>query len=213
MIPGVLLSLIIASTVYSSMPPKYTSGGIAILVRQNNPMTPTSVNPVLGADGTFSTATSTLVQALNTPVVKAELGLTEGVENFTIDNVGKDNAAAGYDHPFLYIATQSSNAQKSIDIVADVMSIASQKLARLQDDSHVRPQNQIKMESVVDATPPKAVMNILFAVAGAVLMLGIVVTCVVVCAWDALIVTRQRRHIHRSASRVKENADPRAAIL
>jgi capsular polysaccharide biosynthesis protein len=212
-VPGVLLSLFIASTVFSSMSPKYTSSGIAVLVRQNNPTAANAINPALGTDGTLTTTTLTLVQALDTPAVGAELGLREGVDNFTISNVGKSTAAAGGDHPFLYITTQSSSPEKSTEIVADVITVARQKLAELQNDFHVRPQNQIKVESVVDATPPKAVMNNLFAVAGAVLILGIVVTCIVAWAWDALIVTRQRRHIHRAASRVKENADPRAAIL
>lgn len=211
--PGVLLSLVIASTVFSSMHPKYTSSGIAVLVRQNKPPTANAINPALGSDGTLTTTTLTLLQALDTPTVRAELGLREGVDDFTISNVGKATAVAGADHPFLYITTQSSSPEKSTEIVADVISAASQKLADFQNDFHVRPQNQIQVESVVDATPPKVVMNILFAVAGAALILGIVVTCIAACAWDALIVARQRRHIHRSTSRVKENADPRAAIL
>lgn len=211
--PGVLLSLVIASTVFGSIPPKYTSSGIAVLVRQNNPTTASAINPAMGIDGTFTTTTLTLVQALDTPAVKAELGLREGVDNFTISNVGKSTANAGVDRPFLYITTQSSSPEKSTEIVVDVISVARQKLTDLQNDFHVRPQNQIKVESVVDATPPKTVMNKLFVVAGGVLILSIVVTCLVACAWDALIVTRQRRHIQRSASRAKENADARAAIL
>src|SRR5947209_16979348 len=136
--PGVLLSLIIASTVFSSTPAKYTSSGIAILVRQTNPMPANSINPALGNDGGFTTVTSTLVQALDTPAVKAGLGLREGVDNFTISNVGKAPSA---DHPFLYITTQSSSPQKSTQIVEDVIAAARQKLTELQDDFHVKPQN------------------------------------------------------------------------
>lgn len=209
-VPGVLLSLIIASTVFSSMPVKYTSSGIAVLVRQNNPTSAYAINPVLGNDGGFTTATLTLVQALDTPTVKAQLGLREGVDNFTISNLGKSPAAAGGDHPFLYITTQSSTPQRSTEIVADVVSVAGQKLTELQNDSRVRPQNQIKIDSIVDATPPKAVMNMAFAATGAVLILGIVITCILACAWDRIIVAQKRREIHRSASPVKENADSRA---
>jgi capsular polysaccharide biosynthesis protein len=208
-VPGILLSLIIASTVFSSMPAKYTSSGIAVLVRQNNPTMTNSINPVLGNDGGFTTATMTLVQALDTPAVKAELGLREGVDDFTISNVGKSSAAAGGDHPFLYITTQSSNPQRSTEIVAGVTAVARQKLAELQNDFHVRPQNQIKVESVVDATPPKTVMNMVFAVTGAVLMLGIVTTCVAAFAWDRIIVAREKRQGRRSASHAQENADAR----
>lgn len=211
--PGVLLSLVVASTVFSSMSPKYTSSGIAVLVRQNSPTTMSAINPAVGNDGTFTTTTLTLVQALDTPAVRAELGLREGGDDFTISNVGKSAAGAGGDHPFLYVTTQSSSPGKSTEMVADVISAARQKLTDLQNDFHVKPQNQIKVESVVDATPPKTVMNKLFIVAGAVLMLGIVVTCLVAWAWDALIVVQRRRHIHRSASPAKENVDPQAVIL
>jgi capsular polysaccharide biosynthesis protein len=208
-VPGLLISLVIACTVFSSMPPKYTSSGIAVLVRQNNPTPASSINPALGNDGGFTTATMTLVQALDTPAVKAELGLREGVDDFTISNVGKSAAAAGGDHPFLYIATRSSSPQKSAEIVAAVIAVARQKLAELQNDFHVRPQNQIRVESVVDATPPKAVMNMVFAVTGAALILGIVTTCIVASAWDRIIVARERRQGHRSASHAQENSDVR----
>jgi len=209
-IPGVLLSLVIASTVFSSVPPKYTSSGIAVLIRPSNPTVTNSINPILGSDGTFTNTTLTLVQALDTPTVRAALGLDEdSVDNFTISNVIPGKAAASGDHPFLYITTQSSNPQKSTEIVADVITVTRQKLAELQNDSHVRPQNQIQLESVVDATPPKAVMYIGLAAAGAVLMLCIIATCIVACAWDTIIVARQRRQMRRFPSRVTEHGDPR----
>jgi hypothetical protein len=78
--PGILLSLIIASTVFNYVPPKYTSSGIAVLVRQNNPTVPNTINPIVGSDGTFTTTTLTLMQTIDTPTVKAELGLKEGAD-------------------------------------------------------------------------------------------------------------------------------------
>ena len=206
-IPGVLLSLIIASTVFDSIPPKYTSSGIAVMVRQNNPTTTNVVNPALGGDGTFTTATLTLVQALDTPAVKAGLGLREGVDNFTVNNVGKAASSGGLDHPFLYITTESSNPETSTRIVDDVINVARQKLAAMQNDAHVRPQNQVKLETVVDATAPIAAMDTVFAAAGGALMAGIVMTCIVACAWDRLVVGRQKRQMHQSNFRANEKAD------
>lgn len=211
-IPGVLLSLLIASTVFSAIPAKYTSSGIAVLVRQSNPTVTNLVNPVLGGDGSLNTATLTLIQALDTPTVKLGLGLKEGVDDFAVNNVGKANTVGGADHPFLYITTQSSDPQKSAEIVTDVIDIGRQKLAELQNDFHVRPQSQIKLESVVDATPPKAVMSTSFAIAGAVLMLGIVTTCISACVWDRIIVAQQRRRIRRFGLRTEENVDRPARV-
>lgn len=115
--PGVLLSLLIATTIFSSMPPKYTSSGIAVLARQNNPTMTNFVNPILGTDGSLSTVTLTLVQALDTPEVKAQLGLRAGADDFKISNVGQATTAVTVDHPFIYITTQSTDAQKSAEIV------------------------------------------------------------------------------------------------
>jgi capsular polysaccharide biosynthesis protein len=208
-VPGILLSLIVSSTVFNHVPPKYTSNGTAVLVRQNNPMVPNTINPIVGSDGTLTTATLTLMQAIDTPAVKAELGLKESVDDFSVSNVGKATAASGGDHPFLYITTQSSNPQKSTEIVDDVIAVARQKLTDLQNDSNVRPQNQIKVESVVDAAPPKTVMNIVYAATGAALLLCIVVTFFVAYAWDTIIVARQKRYVHRSAPRAKKHAESR----
>ena len=209
-VPGVLLSLLIATTVLSSMPPKYTSSGIAVLVRQNNPTMTNFVNPILGTDGSLSTVTLTLVQALDTPEVKAQLGLREGADDFKISNVGQATTAVTIDHPFIYITTQSSDAQKSAEIVGGVIDVARQKLAELQTDFHVRPQNQIKLESIVDATPPKMIMYTVFAVAGAALMLGIVATFIVAYAWDKIIAVRQRQRTYESAPHAKKNTNCRA---
>lgn len=189
--------------------PKYTSSGIAVLVRQNNPTVPNTINPIVGSDGTFTTATLTLMQAIDTPTVKAELGLKEGVDDFTISNVGKATTASGGDHPFLYITTQSSSPQKSTEIVDDVIAAARQRLTDLQNDSNVRPQNQVRLESVVDATPPKAVMNIVYIVTGAALLLCMAVTCFVAYGWDTIVAAGQKRHIRRSASRAEEHANSR----
>lgn len=79
-------------------------------------------------------------------------------------------ATSGGDHPFLCITTQSSSPQKSTEIVDDAIAAARQRLTDLQNDSNVRPQNQVRLESVVDATPPKAVMNIVYIVTGAALL-------------------------------------------
>jgi capsular polysaccharide biosynthesis protein len=208
-VPAALLSLIVAITVFNSMPPKYTSSGIAVLVRQNNPTPANFVNPVLGVDGSLTTTTLTLMQALDTPAVKAELGLREGADNFTVKNKAEVSEHSWGDNPFLYIETQSSDPQKSAEIVVAVMDSARQKLAELQNDYHVRSQNQIKLQSVVDATPPKVVRKISFAVGAAVLMLGLVVTCLVACAWDRIIIARQKRRVHRSKLHAIETAIPR----
>ena len=208
-VPGILLSLIIASTVFNYVPPKYASSGVAVLVRQNNPTVPNTINPIVGSDGTFTTATLTLTQAIDTPTVKAELGLKEGADDFSISNVGKTTATDGGDHPFLYITTQSSSPQKSTEIVDDVIAVARQKLTDLQNDAKVRPQNQIRLESVVDATPPKAVMTIVYAATGAALLFCMVATFFVAYGWDTIVAAGQKRYVHRSASHAKEHADSR----
>ena len=212
-IPGVLLSLLIASTTFNLIPPRYTSSGTAVLVQQKSPTAANLENPVLGGSGSLDIATITLVQALGTPAIKEELGLTRRGDNLTINNVGAAAVAEGADHPFLYITAQTSSPQKSVEIVDDVMGMARQKLADIQAAVHVTPERQIKLETVVDATRPKAVVTTSYAVTGAALMLAIIVTCVVACTWDRIVLAQQKRRIRRSASPAKKNAAPHLGTI
>jgi hypothetical protein len=196
---GLLLSFVVAGVVFSLIPAQYSSTGVALLVQQKKIANPS--NPLLGADGGLNTTTLTLLSALNAPVVKEEIGLTDGIETFSVTNVDSAAVADGTDHPFLYVTSQSTNAQRSVDIVADVLSKARDELSSRQSAFRVAPQNQIKLESVVDATAPKTIVVKKFAVSGAVLSLAIIATCIAACVAHSAGLARQPLRLDGPAPR------------
>jgi hypothetical protein len=200
-VSGLLLAILMAGVVFSLIPTQYSSTGVAVLVQQKKFASASTGNPLLAGDGGLNTTTLTLVQALNAPVVKQQFGLTDGVDTFTVTNVDSAAVADGTDHPFLYVTSQSTSAQRSADIVADVVSKARQELSTRQYALHVAPQNQIKLESVVDATTPKAVMVEKFAIAGVALSLALIATCIAACVCDSVGLARQARRLDGPAPR------------
>lgn len=181
-VPGLLVSLAIAATAFSLIPTQYTSNGVAVLVQQKKPLPASSANPLLAGDGSLNTTNLTLVEALNTAAVKQQLGVADGgADSYSVTNVGSASVADGTDHPFLYITARSTDAQRSADIVASVLNQARRELSSRQTEVRVPQQNQIKLQSVVDATAPKAVLVTKFAVSGAALALGLIITCLVAC--------------------------------
>jgi hypothetical protein len=179
--------LAIAGITFTLIPPQYTTSGIAVLVQ---PKQPKLNNPLLNFNASLNTTAIVVQQALNTPEVAVELGLTPGEDSFTVKTV--DNVAAGVaEQPLLYVTAQSSTPGKSADIVANVLDKARGELAAQQSSLHVSSQNVIKLESVVNATTPKApLIGKPLEVSGVALLLGLIVTIFVACALDRWIAAR-----------------------
>jgi hypothetical protein len=178
-VPGVLVSLIVAGAVFGLVPVQYTSSGVAVLVQQKKPLAASAANPLLAGDGSLNTTALTLIEALTTGAVEQRLGVPDGgSDTYTVTNVGSSTVADGADHPFLYITARSDDAQRSADIVAGVLEQARQELSTRQSDVRVRQQNQIKLQSVVDPTTPKAVLVTRFAFSATALVLGLILTCI-----------------------------------
>jgi capsular polysaccharide biosynthesis protein len=180
---GLMLSCALAGIAFMLVPPKYTSSGTAVLVRQQRAVTDSSKNAMLDDNGALQTTALTLVQALATPAVKVELGLTPGHGTFTITNVASTPTMAdSSDHPFLYVTAQGVAPEQSVNIVSEVMSLAREQLASRQHDLHVPSRYRLQLDSVVEPTTPQRVMVTAFAGAGVVLALGIIATAVTACA-------------------------------
>jgi hypothetical protein len=201
LVAGVLLSLVAAGTVHTLIPTEYSSSGIALLIEQKKPGVNPATNPMLAGDGSLNTATITLVQALSAPVIGVELGLVPGEDSFTIKNVGSAAIADGADHPFLYVTTQSTSAQRSAEIVGYVINKAREELSGNQNALNVPQRYQIRLQSVVDATAPTPVVITKFALTGATLLLGVILSCIIACAWNALLARRARRSANELVGR------------
>lgn len=209
-VPGLMLSLAVAGITFSLIPPHYTSSGIAVLVQPKRPESLETANPLLAFNESVDTSALMLAEALNTPAVGYDLGLTPGTDTFTVKNVGSADVGGGIAQPFLYVTAQSSTPEKTADIVLDVMNMARRELADRQAALHVTRQNEISLESVVDVTTPKLAPGVSLAAAGAALALGIVVTIIVAYVLDGVLAGRRRR-MDPFAALALEDIDPRVA--
>jgi hypothetical protein len=211
-VPGLMLSLAVAGITFSLIPPHYTSSGIAVLVQPKRPESLETANPLLAFNESVDTSALMLAEALNTPAVGYDLGLTPGKDTFTVKNVGSADVGGGIAQPFLYVTAQSSTPEKTADIVLDIMDMARRELADRQAALHVTRQNEISLESVVDVTTPKLARGMSLAAAGAALALGIVVTIIVAYVLDGVLIGRRRR-LDPFAALALEDIDPRVAAV
>ena len=211
-VPGLMLSLAVAGITFSLIPPHYTSSGIAVLVQPKRPESLETANPLLAFNESVDTSALMLAEALNTPAVGYDLGLTAGTDTFTVKNVGSADVGGGIAQPFLYVTAQSSTPEKTADIVLDIMDMARRELADRQAALHVTRQNEISLESVVDVTTPKLARGVSLAAAGAALALGVVVTIIVAYVLDGVLAGRRRR-IDPFAALALEDIDPRFAAV
>lgn len=211
-VPGIMLSLTIAGITFTLIPPHYTSSSIAVLVQPKRPELLNGANPLLAFNESVNTSALMLTEALNTPAIGYDLGLTPGTDTFTVKNVGSANTGGGTNQPFIYVTAQSSTPEKTADIVVDVMNRARQELADRQAALHVTRQNEISLQSVVDTTTPKLAPGLSLAAAGAALTLGLTMTIIVAYTRDGVL-ARQRRRADPFTPLALEDIVPRNAVV
>jgi hypothetical protein len=175
-IPGLLLSLALAGLTFVAVPPQYSSNAVAVLVQPKLHGKDPTTNPFLTFDSSLSTTALIIVQALDTPETAASIGLSPGGDSYTVKDVGTIDVGDQVVQPFIYIKSQASTEQAAVDIVNNVLDLASQDLLGRQKDNKVLPQNLIKLNDVVGTSPAKPVLGIALAAAGGALLLVLLAT-------------------------------------
>jgi len=190
MIPGLLLSLAMAGVTFSVVAPTYSSSGVAVLV-QPKQQGGNSTNPLLNFDPSLNTTASIMIQSLNSPVIAPRVSVSAG-SSFSVKNVGTVTTGDPSQQPFMYINTQSQVRDDSAAMVYRLMDLARQQLVERQQALRVRPATYIKLDVVVDPTPPKYVIGTQVAASGAALLIGMIVTIALVLLGDRFDVNRRR---------------------
>jgi capsular polysaccharide biosynthesis protein len=193
MVPGLLVSLVAAAVIFSLLPPRYTSGGTAVLVQPSRIGAASGANPLLTFDPSLNTTAMIVVQALNAPQAAADLGLDPSTGTFTVKNAGSVAVTDGVAQPFISVTAQSAEPERSQLIVEQVMARVGQELNDRQSALRVAKRNAITVQSVVDATPPKPVLATPLAASGAALLLGMLVTVAAAILWNGHLARRVRR--------------------
>ncbi|HEV7789446.1 MAG TPA: hypothetical protein VGP05_10590 [Pseudonocardia sp.] len=159
-----------------AVPPQYSSNAVAVLVQPKLHGKDPTTNPFLTFDSSLSTTALIIVQALDTPETAASIGLSPGGDSYTVKDVGTIDVGDQVVQPFIYIKSQASTEQAAVDIVNNVLDLASQDLLGRQKDNKVLPQNLIKLNDVVGTSPAKPVLGIALAAAGGALLLVLLAT-------------------------------------
>ena len=192
-IPGLLLSLALAGLTFLAVPPQYSSNAVAVLVQPKLHGKDPTTNPFLTFDSSLSTTALIIVQALDTPETAASIGLSPGGDSYTVKDVGTIDVGDQVVQPFIYIKSQASTEQAAVDIVNNVLDLASQDLLDRQKDNKVLPQNLIKLNDVVGTSPPKPVLGIALAAAGGALLLVLLATTLLAFRADKAAAKRRAR--------------------
>jgi capsular polysaccharide biosynthesis protein len=202
-VTGLLLSLALAAAAYVLFPPQYSSTGTVVLL----PASQRGQNSLLNFDSSLNTTALIVVQGLSAPQVSTELGLAS-TDKYTVVNgsaslTGKVNETSG---PFISFTAQSPYPDESTAIVGQLTAKAQEELKDLQGTLKVRAKNNITIQSVIVATPPKAVWDMLLRTMGIALLLGILITVGAACAFDR---SAMKTRLRKSQRRITESAgDP-----
>jgi uncharacterized protein involved in exopolysaccharide biosynthesis len=202
-ITGVVLSALLAGAVATLVPNDYSSDATVVLTQPRRPGTASYKNPMLGGESNVNSATLELMNALDSPEVRTQLGLDGSGENFTAKNVPSASVADVGDHPFLYINAVAHTPERASTIVQDVVQAGRNYLQTSQRERNAQRSYLIEIQTVVDATPPKAILTTRLSLTGAAFLLGLVLTTTLACVVD-------RRRRRRDAQRA--HAEPTPAV-
>ncbi|HEX4355937.1 MAG TPA: hypothetical protein VH141_00335 [Pseudonocardia sp.] len=195
-ITGVVLSALLAGAVATLVPNDYSSDSTIVLTQPRRPGTASYKNPMLGGESNVNSATLELMNALDSPEVRTQLGLDGSGENFTAKNVPSASVADVGDHPFLYINAVAHTPERASSIVEDVVQAGRNYLQTSQRERNAQRSYLIEIQTVVDATPPKAVLTTRLSLTGAAFLLGLVLTTTLACLVDGR--RRRRRDSQRA---------------
>jgi len=174
MVPGMLLSAVLAWLVFATVPDAYTSSGVAVLVPAKWAGGPVA-NPLLNFDASLNTNAMILIQALNDPQLVDAVATQPG-DSYTVANSGETTADDLGERPFLYITTKSWDPARSTAMVSVLLDTAAQQLSERQREMRVLPIRSIQLDTIVDPTPPKRVVVTKTVAAGGAFLLGLVAT-------------------------------------
>jgi len=201
-ISGVVLAALLAGTVAMLIPNDYSSDATIVLTQPRRPGTASYKNPMLGGESNVNSATVELMNALGSPGIRSQLGLDGTGEDFTVKNVPPASVADVGDHPFLYLNAVGHTPDRANEIIEGVIQAGRDYLRTSQQEQDVQRAYLIEIQTVVDATPPKAVVTTRLSLTGAAFLLGLVLTTTLACVVDR----RRRRRAAEPA--LAESAPP-----
>jgi hypothetical protein len=208
-LPVFVLSIGLAAMVYASIPTVYVSTSVLVLTTPTTggslPVDPNHpnglTNPLLNFDRGLSTSASILIQALSSPEIAAQLGITEGSPTgFKVFN-GSSNPELLTTGPFVFIEGQSSTPEAAQDIVVKVAARARAELANRQKEVEAPESTYITADEIVPRTTPEARKGSKARAAGAAAAVGFIAALSAALGTESFLDNRARNRLRTRARR------------
>jgi hypothetical protein len=186
-IPAVLVAVALGALAYSGTPTVYESSTTMVMTttqyggsESRDPTKPTELtNPMLNFNDSLRTTSTILIQAMNTPEVFKQLGVTRGTTQLIINDGRTNPDLLGSNGPFLYIEGSSTSPEDAHRVVVNAQKLMEQKLIEWQKGLNAPEKTYVSLVDVVSPTAAKASggqatkMGLMAFLFGFVLCLGI----------------------------------------
>ena len=187
-------ALVVALVGYFLVPLKYVSSTMMVLITpaaggtlSRDPTAPPDLtNPMLSFSNDLKTASTILIQVMNTPEVAAKLGAVEdGPTQVTINDGRTNPNLLDGDGPFIYVVGESTSAADAKDVVVRAQRRMRQELLDRQKSLGAPPETYLTMVDVVPTTIPKISRSDNIKVGGVAFVLSLVFGLGIAYVWRA----------------------------
>jgi hypothetical protein len=186
---------------YFLTPPHYVSNTTMVLVTpalggtlSQDPTKPIDLtNPMLNSGNNLKTASSILIQAINTPEAAAEVGVVKrGPTQLTVDDGRTNPQLLDSNGPFIYIAGDSTSKAEARDVVLRAQARLRKELVDRQKALGAPPETYLTMVDVVAPTTPKVSRAQRIKIGSIAFVLSLVFGLSMAYAWQRVRANRQR---------------------
>ncbi|MCX2947560.1 hypothetical protein [Lentzea sp. NEAU-D7] len=194
-LPAVLLTGVLALSVYITVPTRYESSGVLVLTspaaggrysEKTKPEDVVRVNPLLQFDGSLTTTAQILTQILGDPKTAEELA----GENSTAVYTANTGPVGG---PLLFITTEADSAEAAEGLVGKVLEKTVAELAAQQKALSAPEQTFITAQVLVKPTTASAKIGGKVRYVGAATVVLLLLTLASTFAADSIMLKAKRR--------------------
>lgn len=194
-LPAVLLTGVLALSVYITVPTRYESSGVLVLTspaaggrysEKTKPEDVVRVNPLLQFDGSLTTTAQILTQVLGDPKTAEELAGKSSTATYTA-NTGPVGG------PLLFISTEADSAESAEGLVGKVLEKTVNELAAQQKALNAPEQTFITAQILVQPTTASAKIGGKVRYVGAATVVLLLLTIASTFAADSIMLKAKRR--------------------
>ncbi|WP_434446160.1 hypothetical protein [Lentzea sp. E54] len=194
-LPAVLLTGVLALSVYITVPTRYESSGVLVLTspaaggrysEKTKPEDVVKVNPLLQFDGSLTTTAQILTQVLGDPKTAEELAGKGSTATYTA-NTGPVGG------PLLFVSTEADSAESAEGLVGKVLEKTVNELAAQQKALNAPEQTFITAQILVQPTTASAKIGGKVRYVGAATVVLLLLTIASTFAADSIMLRAKRR--------------------